>query len=252
MTSFEKIKLAREHLKALGLSSRAGAPPVVRALWLFRIPVPPFFFWRFSSVALFTGTFFGVCVGVLLALWFGKGTSPWTMFGVPALIGAAFGFSNARRCQAVARKYDLPLWSQYSPEHSTQPAARTPTQEPEPNSNSPVVQSWSTKSVKCPHCGRPMPVRLLAFMPRLFGPHFTCPSCHERCALRFSTRMFAYACGFIASMAILALLILAIIISKYINIALVMASVIVSVAVWSFVQMYVSLRFCTLVKSWIL
>ena len=64
--------------------------------------------------------------------------------------------------------------------------------------------------------------------------------------------MFAYACGFIASMAMLALLISVIIISKYINIALVMASVIVSVAVWSFVQMYLSLRFCTLVKSWIL
>jgi len=149
MTSFEKIKLAREHLKALGLSSRAGAPPIVRALWLFRIPVPPFFFWRFSSVALFTGTFFGVCVGVLLALWTGKGTSPWIMFGVPALIGAAFGFSNARRCQAVARKYHLPLWSQYSPEHSTRPATRAPMQESEPNSNSFVAQSWSTKSVKC-------------------------------------------------------------------------------------------------------
>lgn len=254
MTSFDKIKLSREHLKALGLSSRAGAPPIVRALWLFRIPVPPLFFWRFSSVVLFTGAFFGVCIGVLLwlALWAGKGTSPWIVFGVPAIIGTAFGLSNARRCQNVARMYHLPLWSQYSPERNAQPATPAPMQEPESNSSAPAVQSWSTKSVKCPHCGRPMPVRLLAFMPRLFGPHFICPNCHERCSLRFSTRIFAYACGFIASMAILALLIAVIIISKYINIALIMASVIVSVGVWSFVQMYVSLRFCTLAKSWIL
>lgn len=249
MTSFEKIKLAREHLKALGLSSRAGAPPIVRALWLFHAPVPPFLFWRFSSVALFTGTFFGVCVGVVLALWAGKGASPWLVFGVPALIGAAFGLSNARRCQAVARKYHLPLWSQYSPERNAQPATLSPPRTVESNSSTPVVHSWSTKSVKCPHCGHAMTVHLLAFMPQLFGPHFTCPSCHESCALRFSTRMFAYACGFIASMAILALSIAIIVIGKYINIALVMASVIISVAVWSFVQMYVSLRFCSLVKS---
>ena len=254
MTQWGKLKLARAHLKALGLGSRAGAPPILRVFWLFHIPVPPLMFWRFGSVVLFTGTFLGACVGVVLwlALWAGKGTSPWFVFGVPAVIGAAFGLSNARRCRDLAHKYRLPLWSQYSPEPTPRPVTAASSCEVVAHSNAPVMLSWSTKSVRCPHCGSAMPVRLLAFMPRLFGPHFTCPSCHERCALRFSTRMFAYACGFIASMAVLALLIAAIIISQYINIALVMASVIVSVAVWSFVQMYVSLRFCTLVKSWLL
>jgi hypothetical protein len=250
MKSSEKLKLARQHLKALGLSSNAGAPPIVRVFWLFHIPVPPFFFWHPISVALFTGAFFGTATWFIC--WAGSATSLWIAYGVPVLAGAAFGLNNAYRARAIAREFHLPLWAQYSPEARR---AAVTTKLPSPDaapSSVPQEQSRVTKVVRCPHCGHNVQVRLLAFIPKMFGPHFTCPTCHERCAVKLSTRMFASGCGFVLSMAVLTILLAAILASHDFNMAPIWAAIIISVIIGTFTKTVVAFKFCVLVKSRIL
>jgi hypothetical protein len=115
MTSSEKLKVMRVHFASLGISPITGAPRIWRALWFFGVPVPPLVFLRFASVALITGGFAAVSWGLFMwfIFWSRDGESMWGVVGLPLLVGALFGFINAKRARAIAHTYNFPLWADY-------------------------------------------------------------------------------------------------------------------------------------------
>jgi hypothetical protein len=116
MTSSEKLKVMRVHFASLGISPITGAPLIWRALWFFGVPIPPLVFLRFASVALITGGFFAVLWGLFmwLVFWSRGGESMLVVVGLPLLVGALFGFINAKRVRTIAHTYKLPLWADYN------------------------------------------------------------------------------------------------------------------------------------------
>ncbi len=115
MTSSEKLKVMKVHFASIGISPITGAPWIWRILWFFRVPVPPLVFLPFASVALITGGFFAALWGLFMwfVFWSRGGESMWIVVGLPLLVGAMFGYINAKRSRTIARTYKLPLWADY-------------------------------------------------------------------------------------------------------------------------------------------
>ena len=119
MNHNDKLKKMYQHLPALGISPYTAAPPLYRLLWLLGIESPPPIFASFLQISFYMGTFFAFGWG--LFMWFlfwsnQEGPSPSTAFLMSLLAGATFGLFMAAYLRYIAKKHNLPSWSDYKGE----------------------------------------------------------------------------------------------------------------------------------------
>lgn len=251
MTNSEKLQAVQEHFKALGIYRYTGAPPILRLLWRIGIPAPPLVFWHPVSIALFLGGYFAIFWGLFMWVmeWSGPDTSPWVKFGVPALAGGAFGVYNAVRSRRVARKYNFPPWADYKgvPAAATLEAQRQGSGTTD--GNVATRRPRFAKDLPCPYCQQTIPVSLLRMIPSWLGHRILCPHCHECSTMKYSTRILARACGFGAIVIVVSMLLVPMLIDGITSNFLLWTIIGVAGLAGLATQVFMSVRFGTLVKS---
>ena len=116
MTHAEKLEAMKSHMAALGIMASTAAPPAWKLLWRLGVEIPPPLFLGFWRAALFMGTVFGALWGAVmwLVLWSWRGM-PITFVLVAALgAGVLFGLLMATYFRYLARKHNLPSWTDYA------------------------------------------------------------------------------------------------------------------------------------------
>lgn len=126
MTHKEKLGKMFNDLQNKGIKKGECAPPVYNLLWSMGIEISPPHFSSFLSLFLFHGIFFGIIFGIslgavvsLLDLQVGKlplATKVLIFSIVGVVSGISFGLGMARYYRKQAKKYNLPLWSEYGNE----------------------------------------------------------------------------------------------------------------------------------------
>jgi Family of unknown function (DUF6404) len=120
VTHREKVTYAIEDLAQRGIDTATSAPPAWRVAWALGVKIPPPHFMGFTSLALSSGTLFGVLWGLVIwyLLWHSRG---WLFTAsAAALAGGAYGLLMAACYRYSAAKLALPSWEQYpGPELST-------------------------------------------------------------------------------------------------------------------------------------
>src|SRR6266545_1456193 len=121
MTQREKIDAALEYLKKHKIRGSNAAPLFFRLCWALGWFIPPPHFLGFISVALLTGTMFGVlmagvaCIVVLTS----GGQVGLSHLLVGLACGSFYGLSIAAHYRWSARRMGLPAWSDFSPDEPT-------------------------------------------------------------------------------------------------------------------------------------
>ena len=103
-------------LKDVKESSTTKAPPLLRLAWRMGILIPPPILAGFWFNFLFLGIFFGVSLGLLMALFYlvfvpEQARLVLTTLPIAALFaGVMFGLFMAITSRVQASRYDLPSW----------------------------------------------------------------------------------------------------------------------------------------------
>jgi Family of unknown function (DUF6404) len=111
-------------LAATGMRRNSYLPPIVRLLWLLQIKVPPPHFVSFAANFVVAGIAFSAGWGLLMwiAVWSHQPVQPHAAFGAAAAAGIVFGLCIAAYYRYGARKHRIPLWDEFEPAPSDQPA----------------------------------------------------------------------------------------------------------------------------------
>jgi hypothetical protein len=97
-----------------GIASSTSSPPLWQLLWSIGINLPPPLYMRFLSLALFSGTVFGIMFGTFAWFMGNKGARTMSLdeAGLVALAtGALFGLIIAWFTRRLARKHGLGSWA---------------------------------------------------------------------------------------------------------------------------------------------
>ena len=117
MTHVERLQAMYRHMPTLGLGRWSFAPPRYRLLWRLGFQVAPPHFTPFGQLVLLQGGYFGLAMGLAMALMDAFFVElPWGFGGLvlaAAIAGAFFGVFMAIVFRAQARKRQLPLWRDY-------------------------------------------------------------------------------------------------------------------------------------------
>lgn len=111
-----KLQALYRHMDTLGVPRSTVAPPAWRLLWRMGLEVPPPLFIPFLPAALGFGGFFGLFWGATMWLffWMRQGASLALVLGASLLTGVCFGLIMAAYLRAVAKRHNLPAWSEYT------------------------------------------------------------------------------------------------------------------------------------------
>ena len=107
MSHTEKIQRKFDDLSRRGIGAWTFAPPLYRLFWRLGSEIPPPHFSTFSFLALFQGSFFGLSLGVLMALmfWAGLSTQLWQLTATAIVAGILFGLCMAIYYRFQARRH---------------------------------------------------------------------------------------------------------------------------------------------------
>jgi len=99
-----------DELRAQRVGPYTSAPPIYRLAWLLGIHIRPPLYQSFSSLALFSGTWFGIVWGLLM--WFlfcrSEGRSVSNVFIVVLVAGVVFGLGLASYYRWKGNRLRLP------------------------------------------------------------------------------------------------------------------------------------------------
>ena len=116
---------ALELLARTGMRRSSYEPALLRLLWRLNLNVPPPHFIRFGSVALFSGIYFAIAIGLIQWIFEQIG---WASADMPfakramisAIAGVFYGVFMAAYYAYGRKKHRLPSWDELSPRESEQ------------------------------------------------------------------------------------------------------------------------------------
>ena len=112
MTTFEKIELAVEDLRARHIRDSMTAPLPYRLLWRIGIAIPPPLFQSFLGLLILHGVLFGGFMGAILACT-DRRLAPDGATVLGTISGAVFGLVMAIHFRLEARRRGLPRWGDF-------------------------------------------------------------------------------------------------------------------------------------------
>ncbi|MFP7722818.1 DUF6404 family protein [Lysobacter sp. A3-1-A15] len=116
MTHARKIEAYKRLMDEKGIGPGTASPPLWELLWSWGVELPPPLYMRFLSLALFSGTVFGVLFGSFAWYMGNRGVRTMSLdeAGVVAMAtGAFFGLIVAGFTRRLARKHGLGAWSAF-------------------------------------------------------------------------------------------------------------------------------------------
>ena len=112
MDPVKQRETALRLLAETGMWRSNYAPPAARLMWRLGVNVPPPHFARFGSVALISGMYFAIAMGLFawLATSSHQYSPPYHILVSACLAGLFFGLAMASYYAYGKRKYKLPSW----------------------------------------------------------------------------------------------------------------------------------------------